>query len=282
MEATGFGAIMSTYTTSSSCSGSVSTAYTWSSVSHLSSVTMEVEATLHLDLELNREKKMERVQELLALPSTNCSINGGSVSGGLERRFTELGVGWVLHVDDGPPAAKLERTFDARSWIWALAEITEIIRSTAWLFQDRGGVVPDQFLLRRVVNKLFRRVASKLFRFGINSTLLNQEPETGRGKYTSIPDPRFTKQAQEAMLKILSVDSIFALDPNTTPEVSIPDGVPAPYHKIHILLGVRRAVSDTLSRIRLPSCSRPSADFERIQGDIVSCQPLVGKRGHGE
>ncbi|RCV23265.1 hypothetical protein SETIT_4G285500v2 [Setaria italica] len=279
----------------SSSSGTVSTTYA-STGSRLSSIILDLEIHdgEYVSWEESEEGQMKRieslVQELFGAPLlANCS---GDMRV-LERWFSELGVGWVLHLpladdDDAPAAAgklKLEHSFDARSWIRALAEIVRTIRSTASLFPERGSmsmglpiiseegqaVADDQFLLRRVTNKLFRRVTNKLFR--TNSVGLpracEEEPEARR-----IPDQlQFAQFFQQAMLRMLAfVDSVVGT------EVVATNGVQEePYEKLNTLLGVRGALSKALHQIHLSSYSPASADVFRIQRDIISL--LAAKEG---
>ncbi|CAN6162647.1 unnamed protein product [Urochloa humidicola] len=200
----------------------------------------------------------------------------------LERWFSEeLGVGWVLHLPlaaDGAPAAaaagRLEHALDARSWIQALAEIVQTIRSTASRLPDGGSMsmglpiiseegqaaAADRFLLRRVTSKLLRRL------FRINSVGLphgcEEEREAGR-----TPDQlQFAQFYQEAMVKMLTF-----VDVLVGTEVVASNGLKEdPYEKLSTLMGVRGALSKALHQIHLSSYSPPSADVFRIQRDMVS------------
>ncbi|OEL14562.1 hypothetical protein BAE44_0024419 [Dichanthelium oligosanthes] len=125
-------------------------------------------------------------QEFFGAPSWNCSINSGDISV-LEKWFTELGVGWVLHVADGTSAGIGKHTSSALSWIRALGEIIETI----------GLMV-------------------KLF------------PEIERKNEARIPD------------------------------------------QLIAVLGVRKALSSALAKIRFPIHPEPSAEAARIHGEIVS------------
>ncbi|CAN6181618.1 unnamed protein product [Urochloa humidicola] len=136
----------SSYTISSSSSGTLSTAYA-SGASRLSS-SLSMEVAVHFEemenkdtptefvepakkkpreeeTDIEEEKKAKQikslVKEFFGAPSANCS---GDMRV-LERWFSELGVGWVLHLADDAPAGKLQRTLDAPRWIRALSNITD-------------------------------------------------------------------------------------------------------------------------------------------------------------
>jgi hypothetical protein len=86
------------------------------------------------------ERIRSLVREFFSAPSVNCIIKRGDMSV-VERWLTELGVGWVLSLDDGPSAVEEEELDrDARTWIRALHQIEKTIRSTRPLFPDRGGL----------------------------------------------------------------------------------------------------------------------------------------------
>jgi hypothetical protein len=82
------------------------------------------------------------VQEFLGAPSpsADCSLKakGGNI-GVLDWWLKHLGVGWVLDIaDDYVSTGKLDHTFDhARSWVRALAKITQTIYSMASLKSPR-------------------------------------------------------------------------------------------------------------------------------------------------
>jgi hypothetical protein len=163
-----------------------------------------------------------------------CPEGGGTSV--LERWFTEQGVSWswVRHVADGASSGKLEHTSDARSWILALAEITETIRSMASLLPGRCSV-------------------------GLPSIYEDEESEAEGSIREVLPFARFI---QETMLKMLAfVDFLVALHPT---------GVPALHQKIHILLCVRDAMSDALSEIEVLFISTPSVEVERIGVGMVN------------
>ncbi|XP_066372411.1 uncharacterized protein [Miscanthus floridulus] len=279
------------YSSSSGTIVSTQTTYT-SRGSRLSSFS--IEAAMHLDVEESdyydreEEEGAEKgvririlLQEFLGAPppSANCSsIKGGGVLD-LERWFTELSVAWVLHLNladgGGASAGILEHTTTtskARSWIRALAEITETIRFTASLFPDHpsqglssifedeeeepeanGHCFPDQF------NDIGRSI--------------QQEPEAEYYFPDQFND--IEPFIQEAMSKMLSfVDIIVALDPNNTTTcesfVDNGNGVPPLYNRINILLSVHNALSKALSKVRLVFHSPPSQQVERMTGEIVS------------
>ncbi|CAN6181602.1 unnamed protein product [Urochloa humidicola] len=225
--------------TISSSSGTVSTTYT-SNGSRPSFVS--IEAAMHLDFEMHGEETLEEqmkcirnlVQEFFGV--TSASIKDGDI-GVLERWFTELGVGWVLHVPDGESAGKHGHTstFDTWSWIRALTEIMQTIRLTTSLFPVRGLV-------------------------GMPS-ICEEEHDTE----SSMDQFKFARFFQETMLKMLSfVDVIVS-------EVLVRNGVPVPpYMKLSNLLGVHGALSNTLSEIWLLFHSPPSAQVERIEREMVS------------
>ncbi|CAN6223795.1 unnamed protein product [Urochloa humidicola] len=150
----------------------------------------------------------------------------------LERWFSELGVGWVLHLADDVPAGKLQRTLDATRWIQALRDITYTF-----------------FLMRSLIFS------------GHGSVGLEEEEQV-----------QFASFTQQAMLRMLTFVDIVVLAGNRV-------FAPAPYGKIHILLRVRSSMFCALLRIRQPSPSswRPSAEFNRIHGEIV--QVLSAKEG---
>ncbi|CAL5040577.1 unnamed protein product [Urochloa decumbens] len=264
-------------TGSSSCaaSGTVSTAYT-STGSRLSSVSMEAALQFDFEIHLHDDHNVSweetevahiesLVKEFFGAPSANCSSGDMRV---LERWFSEeLGVGWVLHLPLAAAAAaagNLEHTFDAQTWIRALAEIVKTIRSTASrlpiISEEGQTVADDQFLLRRVTNKLLRRL------FRINSV------GTGR-----IPDQlQFAQFLQQAMLKMLAfVDFVVGT------QVVASNGLKEePYEKLSTLLGVRNALSKALHQIHLSSYSPPCADVFRIQRDMVSI--MAAKEGKAD
>ncbi|CAN6206625.1 unnamed protein product [Urochloa humidicola] len=288
----------SSYSISSS-SGTISTVYTSTVGSHHHSST-STEVPMHFRLELDSvdkaEKKEEQMKHIKSLVQE--FFVSGNV-GVVERWLTELGVGWVLHLADGVPA---RRTSDVCSWTRALAEIVETIGSTELLFPDRGSMdLPvsicegqeapdDQFLLRRVANKLLRRLTSNLFRRN-NSSGCEEGPSTGRGsehgsdsvslpticegegqghvateseEQASIPDRQFqcAQFFQETMLKMLPF-----VDPIAGGVVG--DEMQAPHEKLIILLSIRGALSKALPQICLASSSRTSAEVLRIQHDMV-------------
>ncbi|CAL5050239.1 unnamed protein product [Urochloa decumbens] len=273
----------------SNSSGTVSTAYT-STGSRLSSVSMEAalqfgfEIHLHDDHNVSREETEEgHMKHIESLVQEFC---GANCSGGdmrvLERWFSEeLGVGWVLHLPLAAAAAgNLEHTFDAQTWIRALAEIVKTIRSTASRLPDRGSmpiiseegqtVADDQFLLRRVTNKLLRR----LFRNNSHSVGgCEEEPKAER----IIPDQlQFAQFFQEAILKMLAfVDFVVGT------QVVASNGLKEePYEKLSTLVGVRNALSKALHQIHLSSYSPPCADVFRIQRDMVSI--MAAKEGKAD
>ncbi|CAN6162643.1 unnamed protein product [Urochloa humidicola] len=159
----------------------------------------------------------------------------------LERWFTQLGVGWVLHLADGASVEELKHsgTFDTWHWIQALTEIIEAIRLTTFCFPS------DDFV-------------------GVPG-ICQEEPETQSGKQASSTDQfQFAQFFQQAMLKMLVfVDLIVAMDPNITCKRIIGNRV---LLKIDILLHVRGALVDALSQIPLPS-HPPSAEVGRIQDE---------------
>ncbi|XP_039817885.1 uncharacterized protein LOC120680456 [Panicum virgatum] len=174
-----------------------------------------------------------------------CSTEGGDLSI-LERWFTELGVGWVLHVADGAPAGEFAHALDASSWIPALSKIVDTYRLTSGLLPGHGPAEEE-------------------------------EPARESGEQNMAEQLQFARFFQQAMLKMLSfVDFIVA--PNLTRQVvfvadGVPVPVPAPCEKLYTLLRVRQ----TLSKIQLPFYSSSSAEVERIQGEIVNV--LSAKEG---
>jgi len=202
-----------------SSSGTFSSAYT-STGSHLSSIPTE--AAIHLELggsmymeERERRTKQIKstVQEFFRSPSANRSVKGGDMRV-LERWFTELGVGWVLHlpVTDGTTSAG---AYDARTrtWIRALVEIMETIRFTTSLFPDRSSM-------------------------GLDTTEAEKKA-TIRDQY------RLARFIQEAMLTMLAfVDVIAAAPADATTAGEVPL---LPSAKLRALLGVRGYRSTHLS-----------------------------------
>ncbi|XP_066375301.1 exocyst complex component EXO70A3-like [Miscanthus floridulus] len=182
------------------------------------------------------EENVEESTKSLAHEFFDAPCPEGGDTSVLEGWFTEQGVSWswVRHVADGASSGKLEHTSDARSWILALAEITETIRSTASLLPGRGSV-------------------------GLPSIYEDEESEAEG----SIPEIlQFARFIQETMLKMLAfVDFLVALDPI---------GVPALHQKIHVLLCVRGAMSNALSEIEVLFISTPSVEVERIRVGMVN------------
>jgi len=84
-------------------------------------------------------EKMEQIKilakEFFSAPSAKGNLSV------LERWFTELGVGWVLHVADGIPA---EDALDASSWIWALPEIVDTFRLTLRFLSGQGSAEEEE------------------------------------------------------------------------------------------------------------------------------------------
>ncbi|KAF8666461.1 hypothetical protein HU200_053571 [Digitaria exilis] len=247
----------------SSSIGSISTSYASSGCHMLSPVP--VESAMFQDVLLEEsesktkrnliKKKKLLVQEFSAgaPPSAaDSSVRGGDI-GAVERWLTELGVGWVLlhAADTTTSAGKPEHTFDARwrSWVRALAEIVESIRSTALLFADprhgsvtgglamireeeeaghvtdqseeRAAIPPRQFLLPRgVVNKLLR---SKPESLNPTSSVEEEEEES-----SIVPDQlHFARFCQKTMLGMLAFVDVLAS------EVAVRSGVAmSPYEKL--------------------------------------------------
>jgi hypothetical protein len=78
-----------------------------------------MEAAMHWDyFRIHEETDAEHVKslahEFFDAPLVNCSIKGGGDMGVLEKWFTELGVGWVLHLASGVSAWEElgEHTYD--------------------------------------------------------------------------------------------------------------------------------------------------------------------------
>lgn len=120
----------------------------------------------------------------------------------LERWFTELGVGWVVHVasSSGELGNTTTSTFDTWSWIRALAEIMETIRLTTSLSPVHGLV-------------------------GMPS----EEPpaETGKQATSNSPDQlKFVQFFHGTMLKMLVFVDVLVR------EVVVTKGVPVPYMKL--------------------------------------------------
>lgn len=264
----------SSYSISSS-SGTVSTAYTCTTGSHLSSIPTEADLELQdmmycQDKERKTKEMKSTVQEFFRARSASRSVKGGYMIRVMERWFKGLGVGWVLHLPliantGGASAGELEQTHhDARSWIRALAEIMEIIHFTMSLF-------PDDHTL------------------GLQAITEGEKKASVRDQY------QLARFVEEAMLKMLAfVDVVIAVVAPTTPtdannnnktptgggggeeeDVRVSnignDGVvPLPYAKLRTLLGVRGALSKALTQIRLSFHSPPSAEVERTVGAIVS------------
>nr|CAB3461969.1 unnamed protein product [Digitaria exilis] len=286
----------------SSSIGTISTSYA-SSGSHMSPVPVE-SAMFEEDVLLEEsESKTKRLQLLVqefsagAPPSTvDRSVRGGDMSV-VERWLTELGVGWVLlHAADAAASSgKPEHTFDARwrSWVRALAEIVESIRSTALLFADprrgsvtglamireeeeaghvkdqseeRAAIPPPQFLPRGLTNKLLQSVVNKLLRSNSSESLHLTSSVEEEEESSIVPDQlHFARFFQETMLGMLAFVDVLAS------EVAVRSGVAmSPYEKLSALLGVRFALSKALPQVRFPSNSPRSAQVDRVQGDMVS------------
>jgi hypothetical protein len=158
----------------------------------------------------------------------------------LERWFTELGVGWVVHVasSSGELGNTTTSTFDTWSWIRALAEIMETIRLTTSLSPVHGLV-------------------------GMPS----EEPpaETGKQATSNSPDQlKFVQFFHGTMLKMLVFVDVLVR------EVVVTKGVPVPYMKLSNLLGVHGALSRALSEIWLLFHSPPSTQVEVVERKIAS------------
>ena len=90
-----------------------------------------------------KKKEMEHIRSLVqeffsAPPSANCSIKRVDMSV-VERWVTELGVGWVLSLDDGASVREELDPDNAQCWIWALDQIAQTICFKR-LFPDRGSM----------------------------------------------------------------------------------------------------------------------------------------------
>jgi hypothetical protein len=170
----------------------------------------------------------------------------------------QLGVGWIIHVAGGASVWELQDT--CSSWTRALAQITEAIRLVASLCPDHHCSV-----------SLPRSIA---------------EAASENGNEASVPDQfLFARFIEITMLKMLAfVDFIVAPHTTTTIEVimvfgvdGVPPPPPLPYEKLSTLLVVSGALSKALTQIRLSFHWPPSAEIQRIQGEIVSL--LSGKEG---
>jgi len=162
------------------------------------------------------ERFRSLVREFFTAPSVNCIIKRGDMSV-VERWLMELGVGWVLSLDDGPSAVEEEELDrDALTWIRALHQIEKTIRSTMPLFRDRGSVP---------------------------SICMEQGEHVGG--ICILDRYHFALFMQEALLKMLTfVDIVVAWDPNRTQEFLTMDRVmPLPSNKLVILLGLHGALS---------------------------------------
>ena len=131
--------------------------------------------------------------------------------------FTELGIGWVLHVSDGAPAGKLEHALDASSWSLALSEIVDT-------FHLASGLLP------------------------VHGSTEEEEPATESEEQNMAEQLQPASFTQQAMLKMLTfVDFIVA--PNLICEVFISDRmlvpIGAPYKKLYTL--IRVSVASVLS-----------------------------------
>ncbi|WVZ78413.1 hypothetical protein U9M48_026126 [Paspalum notatum var. saurae] len=231
----------STYTTSAAASLSMSM--------EALAAMLSLDSLEYIDKEKEREKeddeKMKQmVQEFFGAPSADdCSTSV------LQRWFTELGVPWVLHLaaaasaHDGAVAGTklVELIPEIRSWIRALAAICETTLVMAPLFRPDCGSVG---LLPRICK------------------------EEG----SNIPDQsHFAQFIQSTMFKMLAfVDAIVASNAkNTYVQVFLTDS-PGLYQKITALLGVRSALSRAIVNVGMSFNPRPSAEVERIQGEILS------------
>jgi hypothetical protein len=211
------------------------------------------------------------VQEFfLGAPSPSPSVDdcstleakGGDTSV-LDWWLKHLRVGWVLDItDDYASSGKLfEHTFDdARSWILALAKISQAVRFMApSLCRNHNSV-------------------------GLRSICAEEEqqPEIETGNKDSIPDLfQFAQFILETLLKLLVFVDVIAA-PNSKialqeQEVTIMNRrVLQLYHKLRTLLRVHSALSDdALSAIEWLFGSRPPRGVERIHEKIVSI--LSGK-----
>jgi len=226
----------------------------------------------HQDVDI-AQKEMEEIRILvqeffLGAPSPSvddCSsleAKGGD-TGVLDWWLKHLRVGWVLDIaDDYASSGKLfEHTFDhARSWILALAKISQAVRFMApSLCPDRNSVGRPSIFAEE-----------------------EQQPEIETGNKDSIPDLfQFAQFILETMLKLLVfVDAIAA--PNSKivlqeqEDTIVNRRVLQLYHKLRTLLRVHSALSDdALSAIQWLFGSRPPRGVERIHEKIVSI--LSGK-----
>jgi len=259
-------------TSSTTTSGTVSSGYT-STSSRLSWISMEaarhfqemeMEDTVSKEMEAvldfeyvqspketaSGKKKMQQIKilakEFLAAPSAKSSAQGGDQSV-LERWFTELDVGWVLHIADGAPEEKLEYTLTASSWIPALIEIVDIFCLTSGLSPGHGSAEEEESAKESEEQSMAEQLQLASF-------------------------------TQQAMLKMLAyVDFIVA--PNLTCEGSFADdGVPVLVlcKKLHTLVRVCETLSKALSKIQLRTLPFYS-EVERIHGEIVDV--LSAKEG---
>ena len=87
-------------------------------------------------------------KEFFGVPSAKCSVEGGDMSI-LERWFTELGVGWVLHAADGAPAGEFAHALDASGWIKALTKIVDTFRLTSGLLPGHCSAEEDELIRER-------------------------------------------------------------------------------------------------------------------------------------
>ncbi|XP_066375300.1 uncharacterized protein [Miscanthus floridulus] len=198
--------------------------------------------------ELAKEDQMKRIikslaQEFFPASSSAAAANCSVLERWTRWWFTELGIGWVLHVADGTSQGILQHAFDdARCWSRALAEIMETVRST------------DSVI-------------------GLPCICEEEQQPMAAENSSSFPDQfQFARFVQETLFKMLTfVDVIVALDPNTiTCDIFIANGVLALFQKISDLVRVRAALSYALSQIDALFLWTPSVEVRRIRGEILN------------
>ncbi|CAD6335478.1 unnamed protein product [Miscanthus lutarioriparius] len=197
--------------------------------------------------ETGEDRIRSLVQEFFsAPPSANCSIKRVDMSV-VERWVTELGVGWVLSLDDGASVWEELLLDDAQCWILALYEIAQTICFKR-LFPDRGSM-------------------------GLPSaSICDEEGEhVGEGE-RCIPDQyHLVLFIQETMLKVLTfVDVVVAWDPNMGEElISMDEVMPPPYNKIITLLGMHDALSEVSYKIAAQFYWASSVEVKRIENEMA-------------
>jgi hypothetical protein len=117
-------------------------------------------AAMHLDSELEemeKDKKVNQIESVVQEFWCTDHSKGGDMNV-LQRWFTDLGIGWVLHLADGASSGT-EELEHARSWSWmlALATITDTTSRSDFLFARFIQVAMSKMLtfVDSIANEVF-------------------------------------------------------------------------------------------------------------------------------